>query len=74
MTKTSCLLLCALLFALPAGAGQRYFHSNGGQLNVGWQDREDKEQQLSYRLEAGQLPPLIAYRPARMQEDMLQQL
>ncbi|MGY6038374.1 transglutaminase domain-containing protein [Aeromonas sp. AE23HZ002T15] len=75
MTKASSLpLLCALLFALPASAGQSYFHSNGGQLNVGWQDGEGKARQLSYRLEAGQLPPLIAYRPERMQEDMLQQL
>lgn len=66
-------LLCGLL-ALPAVAGQRYFNNYGGQLNVGWQDREGKTQQLTYRLEAGKLPPLIAYRPTRMQEDILQQL
>lgn len=66
-------LLCGLL-ALPAVADQRYFNNYGGQLNVGWQDREGKTQQLTYRLEAGKLPPLIAFRPARMQEDILQQL
>ena len=67
-------LLFSLLFALSASAGQTYFNSNGGQLNVGWQDKEGKTQQLSYRLDAGKLPPLIAYRPARMQEDVLQGL
>ena len=67
-------LLFSLLFALSASAGQTYFNSNGGQLNVGWQDKEGKAQQLSYRLDAGKLPPLIAYRPARMQEDVLQGL
>lgn len=76
MTKASPLpLLCALLlFALPVSASQTYFSNSGGQLKVGWQDREGKAQQLDYRLEAGALPPLIAYRPARMQEDVLQQL
>ena len=67
-------LLCSLWLALPVCAGQTYFNSSGGQLNVGWQDREGKAQQLSYRLEAGKLPPLIAYRPARMQEEVLQSL
>ena len=67
-------LLFSLLLALSASAGQTYFNSNGGQLNVGWQDKEGKAQQLSYRLDAGKLPPLIAYRPARMQEDVLQSL
>jgi hypothetical protein len=65
-------LLC-LLLSLPALGGQTSFTNSGGQLNVGWQDREGKAQQLSYRLEAGKLP-LIAYRPARMQEDVLQSL
>ncbi|WP_425592342.1 transglutaminase domain-containing protein [Aeromonas taiwanensis] len=74
MTSTRSLLLLTLLLALPASAGQTYFHSSGGQLNVGWQDREGEEQQLTYRLEAGKLPPLIAYRPARMQEEVLQRL
>lgn len=67
-------LLCTLLFALPAAAGQSYFHRNGGQLNVGWQDRDGKAQQISYRLAPGKLPPLIAYHPARMQEEVLQRL
>lgn len=75
MKKTSgILLLCCLWFALPASAGQTYFNSHGGQLNVGWQDKDGKAQQLTYRLESGKLPPLIAYRPARMQEDVLQSL
>ena len=73
-TTRSLSLLLGMLFALPASAGQTYFNSNGGQLNVGWQDREGQPQQLSYRLEAGKLPPLIAYRPARMQEEVLQTL
>lgn len=68
------LLLCSLWLALPVCAGQTYFNSSGGQLNVGWQDKDGKAQQLTYRLEAGKLPPLIAYRPARMQEDVLQSL
>ncbi|MFQ2276341.1 transglutaminase domain-containing protein [Aeromonas hydrophila] len=67
-------LLCGLWLALPVCAGQTYFNSAGGQLNVGWQDKDGKAQQLTYRLEAGKLPPLIAYRPARMQEDVLQSL
>ncbi|MDM5130708.1 transglutaminase-like domain-containing protein [Aeromonas piscicola] len=75
MKRTSgILLLCYLWFALPASAGQTYFNSHGGQLNVGWQDKDGKAQQLTYRLESGKLPPLIAYRPARMQEDVLQSL
>ena len=73
-TTRSLSLLLGMLLALPASAGQTYFNSNGGQLNVGWQDREGQPQQLSYRLEAGKLPPLIAYRPARMQEEVLQSL
>ncbi|MCJ2368481.1 transglutaminase domain-containing protein [Aeromonas dhakensis] len=67
-------LLCCLWLALPVCAGQTYFNSSGGQLNVGWQDKDGKMQQLTYRLEAGKLPPLIAYRSARMQEDVLQSL
>lgn len=67
-------LLCGLWLALPVCAGQTYFNSSGGQLNVGWQDKDGKVQQLTYRLEAGKLPPLIAYRSARMQEDVLQSL
>ncbi|RQM82559.1 transglutaminase domain-containing protein [Aeromonas dhakensis] len=67
-------LLCSLWLALPVCAGQTYFNSSGGQLNVGWQDKDGKVQQLTYRLEAGKLPPLIAYRSARMQEDVLQSL
>ncbi|MGY3896715.1 transglutaminase domain-containing protein [Aeromonas enterica] len=75
MKRTSnILLLCCLWFALPASAGQTYFNSHGGQLNVGWQDKDGKAQQLTYRLESGKLPPLIAYRPTRMQEDVLQSL
>ncbi|MDM5141272.1 transglutaminase-like domain-containing protein [Aeromonas bestiarum] len=75
MKRTSdILLLCCLWFALPASAGQTYFNSHGGQLNVGWQDKDGKAQQLTYRLEPGKLPPLIAYRPARMQEEVLQSL
>ncbi|MFM1703021.1 transglutaminase domain-containing protein [Aeromonas salmonicida] len=75
MKRTSgILLLCYLWFALPASAGQTYFNSHGGQLNVGWQDKDGKAQQLTYRLESGKLPPLIAYRPARMQEDVLQSM
>ncbi len=74
MTSTRPLLLLILLLALPASAGQTYFHSSGGQLNVGWQDREGEVQQLTYRLEAGKLPPLIAYRSSRMQEEVLQRL
>ncbi|HEH9404579.1 transglutaminase domain-containing protein [Aeromonas bestiarum] len=75
MKRTSgILLLCSLWFALPASAGQTYFNSHGGQLNVGWQDKDGKAQQLTYRLEPGKLPPLIAYRPARMQEEVLQSL
>ena len=73
-TTRSLSLLLGMLLALPASAGQTYFNSNGGQLNVGWQDSEGQPQQLSYRLEAGKLPPLIAYRPARMQEEVLQTL
>ena len=73
-TTRSLSLLLGMLLALPASAEQTYFNSNGGQLNVGWQDREGQPQQLSYRLEAGKLPPLIAYRPARMQEEVLQSL
>ena len=53
-------LLCGLWLALPVCAGQTYFNSSGGQLNVGWQDKDGKAQQLTYRLEAGKLPPLIA--------------
>ncbi|MFB2863940.1 transglutaminase domain-containing protein [Aeromonas sp. MdU4] len=67
-------LLCALLFALPASAAQTHFTNDLGQINVGWQDSEGKPQQLTYRLEQGKLPPLIAYRPARMQEEVLQTL
>lgn len=75
MKRTSnILLLCCLWFALPASAGQTYFNSHSGQLNVGWQDKDGKAQQLTYRLESGKLPPLIAYRPARMQEEVLQSL
>jgi hypothetical protein len=75
MKRTSgILLLCSLWVALPASAGQTYFNSHGGQLNVGWQDKDGKAQQLTYRLEPGKLPPLIAYRPARMQEEVLQSL
>lgn len=75
MKRTSgILLLCCLWFTLPASAGQTYFNSHGGQLNVGWQDKDGKAQQLTYRLEPGKLPPLIAYRPARMQEEVLQSL
>ena len=66
-------LLCTLL-ALPAGANQRYFNNYGGQIDTGWQDNEGKTQQVSYRLAPGTLPPLIAYRPARMQEEVLQRL
>ena len=62
-------LLCALLLALPAGASQTSFNNSLGQISVGWQDSEGKPQQLTYRLEQGKLPPLIAYRPARMQEE-----
>lgn len=65
-------LLCALLLALPAGASQTSFNNSLGQISVGWQDSEGKPQQLTYRLEQGKLPPLIAYRPARMQEEVLQ--
>ncbi|QSR49744.1 transglutaminase domain-containing protein [Aeromonas veronii] len=67
-------LLCALLLALPAGASQTSFNNSLGQISVGWQDSEGKSQQLTYRLEQGKLPPLIAYRPARMQEEVLQVL
>ena len=67
-------LLCALLLALPAGASQTSFNNSLGQINVGWRDSEGKPQQLTYRLEQGKLPPLIAYRPARMQEEVLQVL
>ncbi|WDL83369.1 transglutaminase domain-containing protein [Aeromonas bestiarum] len=75
MKRTSnILLLYCLWFALPASAGQTYFNSHGGQLNVGWQNKDGKAQQLTYRLESGKLPPLIAYRPARMQEEVLQSL
>ena len=74
MSARGALSLLCLLLSLPALGGQTYFNSNGGQLNVGWQDRDGKAQQLSYRLEAGKLPPLIAYRPARMQEEVLQTL
>ena len=74
MSARGALSLLCLLLSLPALGGQTYFNSNGGQLNVGWQDKEGKAQQLSYRLEAGKLPPLIAYRPARMQEEVLQSL
>ena len=74
MSARGALSLLCLLLSLPALGGQTYFNSNGGQLNVGWQDREGQPQQLSYRLEAGKLPPLIAYRPARMQEEVLQSL
>ncbi|WP_349921128.1 transglutaminase domain-containing protein [Aeromonas veronii] len=75
MAKTCPLpLLCALLLALPVAAEQTSFRNGGGQIKVGWQDREGKAQQLDYRLEAGSLPPLIAYRPTRMQEEVLQRL
>ncbi|MBP8281970.1 MAG: transglutaminase domain-containing protein, partial [Aeromonas sp.] len=74
MSARGALSLLCLLISLPALGGQTSFTNSGGQLNVGWQDREGKAQQLSYRLEAGKLPPLIAYRPARMQEDVLQSL
>ena len=57
-TTRSLSLLLGMLLALPASAGQTYFNSNGCQLNVGWQDSEGQPQQLSYRLEAGKLPPL----------------
>lgn len=67
-------LLLSLLLALPASAGQTHFGNNGGLLSVDWQDREGQAQQLGYRLEPGKLPPLIAYRPARMQEEVLQRL
>ncbi len=67
-------LFFALLFSDTSSAGQTFFHSTGGLLDVGWQDREGQPQQLSYRLDEGRLPPLIAYRPARMQEEVLQQL
>lgn len=67
-------LLCALLLAPPATAAQTHFSNSFGQINVGWQDSEGKPQQLTYRLEQGKLPPLIAYRPARMQEEVLQGL
>ncbi|MBV7597299.1 transglutaminase domain-containing protein [Aeromonas sp. sia0103] len=66
-------LLCALL-VLPAGASQRYFNNSGGQIDTGWQDSEGKSQQVSYQLAPGTLPPLIAYRPDRMQEEVLQRL
>lgn len=66
-------LLCGLL-ALPVGASQRYFNNNGGQIDTGWLDAEGRRQQVSYQLAPGTLPPLIAYRPARMQEDVLQRL
>lgn len=74
MSARGALSLLCLLLSLPALGGQTSFTNSGGQLNVGWQDREGKAQQLSYRLEAGKLPPLIAYRPTRMQEDVLQSL
>ncbi|MFM5688004.1 transglutaminase domain-containing protein, partial [Aeromonas caviae] len=67
-------LLCALLLALPVCASQTSFNNSLGQISVGWQDSEGKPQQLTYRLEQGKLPPLIAYRPARMQEEVLQVL
>ncbi|MFM4705466.1 transglutaminase domain-containing protein [Aeromonas bivalvium] len=73
-TTRALTLLLGMLFTLPASAGQTYFNGSGGQLNVGWQDREGQPRQLSYRLEAGKLPPLIAYRPARMQEEIWQSL
>lgn len=60
-------LLCGLL-SLPTGASQTYFNSHGGQLNVGWQDENGNEQQITYRLAPAKLPPLVAFRPARMQE------
>ena len=55
MSARGALSLLCLLISLPALGGQTSFTNSGGQLNVGWQDREGKAQQLSYRLEAGQL-------------------
>ena len=72
MSARGALSLLCLLLSLPTLGGQTYFNSNGGQLNVGWQDKEGKAQQRSYRLEAGKLPPLIAYPPERMQEEGMQ--
>lgn len=74
MSARGALSLLCLLLSLPALGGQTSFTNSGGQLNVGWQDKDGKAQQLTYRLEAGKLPPLIAYRSARMQEDVLQSL
>jgi hypothetical protein len=56
MSARGALSLLCLLLSLPALGGQTSFTNSGGQLNVGWQDREGKAQQLSYRLEAGKLP------------------
>ena len=71
MSARGALSLLCLLLSLPALGGQTYFTSNGGQLNVGWQDKEGKAQQLSYRLDAGKLPPLTLpigqLKPGKMQ-------
>lgn len=55
-------------------AAQSHFINSAGLLNVGWQDNKGETRQLSYQLATGSLPPLIAYRPARMQEDVWQSL
>ncbi|QWL68466.1 transglutaminase domain-containing protein [Aeromonas jandaei] len=74
MKRTTAILLLCTLLALPVAAAQTYFTNSLGQINVGWQDSAGKPRQLTYRLEQGKLPPLIAYRPARMEEEVLQTL
>lgn len=67
-------LLLSLSGADQVLAAQSHFINSAGLLNVGWQDNKGEPQQLSYQLAAGALPPLIAYRPARMQEEIWQSL
>ncbi|PJG59109.1 hypothetical protein [Aeromonas cavernicola] len=68
-------LLGSLLTVLPASAAQTYFNQlNDGEYQVGWQDHEGKPLTLTYRLEKGSIPPLVAFRPARMKEDVVQAL
>ena len=74
MKRTTAIFLLCTLLALPVAAAQTYFTNSLGQINVGWQDSAGKPRQLTYRLEQGKLPPLIAYRPARMEEEVLQTL
>ena len=74
MKRTTAIFLLCTLLALPVAAAQTYFTNSLGQINVGWQDSTGKPRQLTYRLEQGKLPPLIAYRPARMEEEVLQTL